>query len=521
MPSRSASSEQTSHRVVEWVQSVSVVQGSSSVTHSPVEDMADNETWPDSSAPMPPPPHRPLPPAKEGSRHGMATAAAVPAVASDVTAVAAAGAASSCGLPCLMPQRPVPLERVAIVLHGGAWAIPNDRTDASLVGVRRAALAGHAFLLQPDNPRAALDAVEAAVRTLEDDPAFNAGRGSALDEDGRIEMDASVMEGRFLRYGAVAGLSGCVRNPVTVARAVMERTEHCMLVGSGANRFAMRCAQEGLVEAVRNERAELVTPEALAEWKRHRLFRSAVRDWFGASPAFASGGASVTSASGVVPPTAAATTAAAPLAAAAGARHLSHDGSSWRHDKNAAAPLRRSDADAAAFGSVRSDGHDTVGAVAIDNYGNVAAATSTGGITAKMVGRVGDSPLIGCGCYADNSTGAVSTTGHGESIMRVMLASRVCLLMQSGMNAQQAARSALRSMEERVGGRGGVIVIGKHGDLGAAFTTERMVWASISDGVMRSGIDEEMNDSLEGQHSRRPSYNNNNNSSSSSSTFGR
>ncbi|KAK4534318.1 hypothetical protein CDCA_CDCA01G0343 [Cyanidium caldarium] len=510
MPSRSAASEQTSHRVVEWVQSVSVVQGSSSVTHSPVEDMADHETWPDSSAPMPPPPHRPLPPAKEGSRRGMATAAALPAVASDVAA-AAAGAVSSSGLPGLMPQRPVPLERVAIVLHGGAWAIPNDRTDASLVGVRRAALAGHAFLLQPDNPRAALDAVEAAVRTLEDDPAFNAGRGSALDEDGRIEMDASVMEGRFLRYGAVAGLSGCVRNPVTVARAVMERTEHCMLVGSGANRFAMRCAQEGLVEAVRNERAELVTPEALAEWKRYRLFRSAVRDWFGASPAFASGSASATSASGAVPPTA---TTTAPLTATARARHLSHDGSSWRHDKNAATPLRRSDADAGTFGSVRSDEHDTVGAVAIDNYGNVAAATSTGGITAKMVGRVGDSPLIGCGCYADNSTGAVSTTGHGESIMRVMLASRVCLLMQSGMNAQQAARSALRSMEERVGGRGGVIVIGKHGDLGAAFTTERMVWASISDGVMRSGIDEEMNDSLEGQHSRRPSY-------SGSSTFGR
>jgi beta-aspartyl-peptidase (threonine type) len=378
-------------------------------------------------------------------------------------------------MPPLRPGAPVPLERVAIIVHGGAWSIPNDRTDASLVGVRRAALAGHAFLLQPENHHAALDAVEAAVRTMEDDPVFDAGRGSVLNEDGKIEMDAGIMEGRFLRYGAVAGLSGCVRNPIAVARAVMELTEHCLLVGTGADRFALRCANEGIVESVQNERAELMTPEALAEWKRHRLFRSAVRDWFGG------GFSSVTS------------------------RNASTSGSVSR--SRAPTPAEKIDAGSRfrSSGTVERSqpdrysniGHDTVGAVAIDNFGNLAAATSTGGITSKMVGRVGDAPLIGCGCFADNAIGAVSATGHGESIMRIMLAARVCSLLQTGMTAQEAAREAIRHMEARVGGRGGIIMITKNGDLGVSFTTERMAWASISDGVMRSGIDEDMSDCLE------------------------
>jgi beta-aspartyl-peptidase (threonine type) len=378
----------------------------------------------------------------------------------------------------------VPLERVAIIVHGGAWSIPNDRTDASLVGVRRAALAGHAFLLQPDNHHAALDAVEAAVRTMEDDPVFDAGRGSVLNEDGQIEMDAGIMEGRFLRYGAVAGLSGCVRNPISVARAVMERTEHCLLVGAGADRFALHCAAEGLVEAVQNERAELMTPEALAEWKRHRHFRSAVRGWFGGS------------------------------FSTVASRHPSTNGSLSRSK----APTSREKADSGSrfrsTGTVEQSqvepyanlGHDTVGAVAIDNFGNVAAATSTGGITSKMVGRVGDAPLIGCGCYGDNAIGAVSATGHGESIMRIMLAARVCSLLQAGLSAQEAAREALRHMDARVGGRGGVIVVTKSGDLGVSFTTDRMAWASISDGVMRSGIDEDMSDCLESRFRNDSSF---------------
>ncbi|KAF6002074.1 Taspase, threonine aspartase, 1 [Cyanidiococcus yangmingshanensis] len=426
-------SDQSSQRVAEWVRDAARLQAATRSASSGAASMPA----------VPPPPHRPLPPGRRSvssteSQH-------VP----------------KRPMPPLRPGAPVPLERVAIIVHGGAWSIPNDRTDASLVGVRRAALAGHAFLLQPENHHAALDAVEAA--------------GPVLNEDGKIEMDAAIMEGRFLRYGAVAGLSGCVRNPITVARAVMELTEHCMLVGAGADRFALRCASEGIVEPVQNERAELMTPEALAEWKRHRLFRSAVRDWFGG------GFSAVTT------------------------RHPSTNGSLSRSRAptpgekvdTGSRPRSTGTADRSQPDRYPNPGHDTVGAVAIDNYGNLAAATSTGGITSKMVGRVGDAPLIGCGCYGDNAIGAVSATGHGESIMRIMLAARVCSLLQSGLSAQEAARDALRHMDARVGGRGGVIVITKNGDLGVSFTTERMVWASISDGVMRSGIDEDMSDCLE------------------------
>ena len=227
-------------------------------------------------------------------------------------------------------------------------------------------------------------------------------------------MDAIIMEGKDLRFGAVAGVKS-VANPVSLARLVMEKTDHVMLVGAGADKFAR---EMGIPEV---SREELVSDIAKKEWESHTRFNTVVHDCFYTSRGGA-GGTSV----GLAP-----------------------------------------------------CGHDTVGAVALDLHGNLACATSTGGITMKRVGRVGDVPLVGCGGYCDNGVGGVSCTGHGESIAKATLAQRAVELLRAGLEPQRAVDSALEYMWKRVGGHGGIILIDKEGRIAKGFTTERMAWASV------------------------------------------
>ena len=290
-----------------------------------------------------------------------------------------------------------------IIVHGGAWGIPDRLVEANLRGVEESVKAGWKVL---EIGESALDAVVAAVNVLEDDPSFDAGIGSVLTEDRTVEMDALIMDGADLNAGAVAGLKD-VRYPIRLARKVMEETPHVMMIGEGANRIADEFGLERITQE------ELVTDEAVQEFE----------EW----------------------------------------------------------------SEKAVFGDTF--GHDTVGAVALDSNGNIAAATSTGGVTGKRVGRIGDVPLIGSGGYADNKVGGVSTTGHGESIMKVNLAKLVLTYMNTGMPVQEASEKALGYMRVRVNGPGGLIALDPDGNIGHAFNTKRMVWASIKDGKMETGID--------------------------------
>jgi len=240
-------------------------------------------------------------------------------------------------------------------------------------------------------------------------------------------MDAIIMDGKTLKSGAVAGVQ-CIKNPVSLARKVMDVTPHSLLVGAGANKFAEKMG----IKRVRME--DLVTPAAVHELATYKQYNLTVSELFNRPEAATKGNAH-------------------PLVSAL-------------------------------------SGHDTVGAVALDSLGNMAAATSTGGITAKMAGRVGDSPLIGCGAYADNLVGGVSCTGHGESIMKVTLARSVNNLMEMcGLPAREAAEAALDRMRTRVGGCGGCIVITPSGSVAHAFTTPRMAWATYSNGALTSAYD--------------------------------
>jgi beta-aspartyl-peptidase (threonine type) len=276
-----------------------------------------------------------------------------------------------------------------IIVHGGAGANPVDAGEFRQ-GVRSAVLAGWRLLAAGGS---ALDAVEAAVRALEDDPRFNAGRGSVLNRDGAIEMDASIMEGDRLQCGAVAALAG-VANPITVARRVLESRRHVLLVGDGALAFA-RAA--GIPEC---DPASLVTDR---QRKRHAEL----------------------------------------------ARQPSRSGG-------------------------------TVGAVALDRAGTIAAATSTGGTPGKLPGRVGDSALIGAGTYADSSLGGVSCTGDGEAIVRVVLAHRTLAYLKDADDPDYAAKVAVDLLTEEGGGQGGLILIDWRGRAGYATSTRLMPVAIMS-----------------------------------------
>ncbi|KAK0046875.1 isoaspartyl peptidase/L-asparaginase [Biomphalaria pfeifferi] len=302
----------------------------------------------------------------------------------------------------------------AIIVHGGAWAIPELATERSLSGVKAAAIKGFSVI---QNGGSAMDAVVAAVSVMEDDTIFDAGHGAVLNMNGEVELDAIIMDGKTLNSGAVAAVQD-IAHPVQLARLVMEKTDHCLLVGQGANGFA----KEQNVPKL--DKHELVTPEAREEWERYMKFSTTVNDLF-----------------------------------------------STRND----VPKRT--------------GCDTVGAVALDSYGNLASATSTGGITAKRPGRVGDTPIIGAGAYADDSVGAASSTGHGESIMKLCLTKKVIELLEQGASAKEASQKSLELMSTRLGSAGGLIVIDKNGDVAHHFTTNRMAWAQIKKENLKYGID--------------------------------
>jgi len=282
----------------------------------------------------------------------------------------------------------------SLIVHGGAWDIPDDAIEACKAGCLRALHAGWAIL---SNGGHALDAIEASIIVLEDDPVFDAGYGSHLNLDGYVECDAIVMDATTLRAGSVAGLHR-VKNPIQAARAVLEKCPHMMLISSGAERFVH---DQGIPLC---DPEELVSPAEREAWER------------------------------------------------------------CRQDSHAAEHHR---------------GHEqgTVGAVALDDRGRLFAATSTGGTCCKLPGRVGDSPLIGSGCYADSETGAVSSTGYGEAIMKVILAKTACdFLRPAGSTPTRAAQAAVQLLVKRGKGTGGLILLDKNGNPGFAFNTPRMAY---------------------------------------------
>lgn len=293
-----------------------------------------------------------------------------------------------------------PVEPV-LVVHGGAGNIPDELVAAYEAGVSAALDAGWAIL---EGGGSAIDAVEIAIARMEDSGIFDAGRGSVLNQDGRVQLDAMIMDGASLAAGGI-GAAETVRNPIRVARAVMERTPQVYFGGHGADRVAV----EHGFEPIGN--AELVSP------RERRRFEEARR-----------------------------------LAA----EGLDPDPS----ERTTAAPA-----------------HDTVGTVALDSRGDLAAGTSTGGIAYKPVGRIGDSSIIGSGCYADNDLAAVSCTGEGEAMMRLVLGKWAVDRVGAGDTPQQAAEAAIERLASRLGAHGGLILLDRQGRTGMAFNTPRMARA--------------------------------------------
>jgi beta-aspartyl-peptidase (threonine type) len=333
-----------------------------------------------------------------------------------------------------------------IVVHGGAYDIPSETHQAHMDGCRRAAEAGWTVLAHGGS---ALDAVEAAVRVMEDDPTFDAGYGSFLNAAGEVELDAIIMDGRDLDLGAVAAVQR-VRHPVTLARLVMTESEHALLAGAGAEAFAR---QHGLPVC---STEELLAGRELERWRA----------------AHASGNPHDWEPFGVACPE---------QSRRAQGRPFGHGRSVRAQDRpfGVACPEQSRGAQDRPSGVAPSD---TVGAVALDADGNLAAATSTGGTFNKLPGRVGDSPLVGCGAYADNRTGAVSATGLGEALMKVVISKTACDFIASGMTAQEAADAAIAVLAERTTGEGGLIVLDRLGGVGVAHNTPYIARAIVTPG---------------------------------------
>lgn len=299
----------------------------------------------------------------------------------------------------------------SLMVHGGAGALDNVQDDKTAVryleGIRRVLEHGREVLTLGGS---ALQTVEACASLLEDDPIFNAGCGSVLNEYGKVEMDAAIMDGRDLSAGAVAAVDN-IANPVQLARLVMGESEHVMLIGEGAMRFADHC---GIPRAPENY---FYTPDRVAQLEEARLKHKIMLD----------------------------------------------------HDNT------EEDTEEQKYG--------TIGAVAWDHQGNLAAATSTGGVVNKRMGRVGDSPIIGAGVYADNETCAVSATGYGEDFMRTVISKTIAdLIYLKGLDAERATEAGIEYLTRKVKGRGGVIVIDKEGNCSSAFTTKKMIHGWIQHG---------------------------------------
>jgi beta-aspartyl-peptidase (threonine type) len=321
-----------------------------------------------------------------------------------------------------------------LLVHGGAWAIPADAAAAYQAGVRKALETGYAVLSRGGS---SIDAVEAAVTVLEDDPTFDAGRGSFLTSDGSVQLDALLMDGGRMKAGGVACVER-LRNPIQAARLVLEHSQHVYFVGAGAEQFAQAHGMALI------DNAELVLDR-----ERERLVHAKLRE---------SAGFGDNTFSGLDSPM----------------LPVLHD------DKS---PETAVVDDPARFSS-----HDTVGAVALDARGNLAAATSTGGTLNKTPGRVGDSSLIGCGCYADNLSAAVSLTGWGEPIMKLVLGKWATDRVASGTAPELAAREAISYLFNRLGGHGGIILLGPDGRFGFAHNTPAMAWGLATPSSLQTGL---------------------------------
>jgi beta-aspartyl-peptidase (threonine type) len=321
-------------------------------------------------------------------------------------------------------QTQPPAHRWAIVLHGGAGVIERSSMKPEAEAAYRASItqATEAAAKVLDRGGSAVDAIEAAIQILEDDPLFNAGRGAVFTADGKNELDAAIMDGSNLKAGAVAGVTR-TRHPISLARAVMDKSPHVMLIGAGADSFA---ASVGLEE---------VDPSYFFTERRWQgLVRQLQKEGRPIPPRPA----------GAPPPPTGPLTEIEPPEA---------------HK------------------------YGTVGVVALDKQGNIAAGTSTGGTQAKQWGRVGDSPIIGAGTYASNQSCAVSATGTGEFFIRLGVAREVCNLVYfKGMTLQQAADQVIHKELESLHGDGGLIAIAPDGQLAWSFNTPGMFRAKLTEG---------------------------------------
>ena len=292
----------------------------------------------------------------------------------------------------------------SLMVHGGAGALDNVRDNKTalryLESIRQVLEHGRRVM---ELGGSALQAAEACASLLEDDPVFNAGCGSVLNENGKVEMDAAIMDGRDLSAGAVAAIEN-IANPVQLARLVLTNSEHVMLIAEGAMRFADHEGMERVPEDY------FYTPDRIEQLRQARLKHKMMLD----------------------------------------------------HDDT------EEDSEDQKYG--------TIGAIARDPEGNLAAATSTGGIVNKRLGRVGDSPIVGAGVYADNETCAVSATGFGEDFMRSVIAKTISdFIYMKGLDAEKATEAGIEYLVRKVNGRGGVIVIDKDGNCSSGHSTKRMI----------------------------------------------
>jgi beta-aspartyl-peptidase (threonine type) len=312
----------------------------------------------------------------------------------------------------LLAQSPVQkdMSKITLVIHGGAGTITRqnmtpEKEKAYQAALQQALQAGYDVLKKGG---ASLDAVEAAIHVMEESPLFNAGKGAVFTNEGKNELDASVMDGKTLKAGAVAGVT-VVKSPISLARKVMEASEHVMLTGRGAEQFAK---EKGL---------EIVDPSYFHTETRYQQLQNAKKEE---------------------------------------KVQLDHSGDKGSLDEGI---------------FTEGNKYGTVGAVALDAYGNLAAGTSTGGMTNKRWNRVGDAPIIGAGTYANNQTCAVSATGHGEYFIRSVVSYDISALMEyKGLSVQQAAEEVVMKKLVQRGGEGGVIALDAKGNVAMPFNSEGM-----------------------------------------------
>lgn len=317
------------------------------------------------------------------------------------------------------PQNP----RLGFIIHGGAGVIKKgtlspEREKEYTDKLREAVLAGYKAL---QDGKTSLDAVEVAIRILEDSPLFNAGKGAVFANDGKNELDASIMDGKTLAAGSVAGLRR-VKNPITLARAVMEKSEHVMMIGDGAEKFAAE------------QKIELVDPKYFWTQPRWDALQKILKE--------------------------------------EAEKKEKVKGEKEKGLVGAEKPV---------FSNEPYNRFGTVGAVALDKNGNLAAGTSTGGMTNKKYGRVGDAPIIGAGTYANNNSCAVSATGWGEYFIRLGVARDICSQIEyRALPIQSAADVVIKQKLQKLGGDGGVIALDKFGYIGISFNSEGMYRAYIN-----------------------------------------